>query len=332
MKLKSLILLAFVAALSACSFDKSDGIDGSNEAQIREKLKRAYDAVAGTYQGTLKVSGGTDHIIKIRLYRLEEDSTDNSNGASGKKPVLYGTYTKVSPIGPGYEFDGRIFEGKNELVLTNKSSNLQKDDIHTVTGNIVGGHFLGKAITKGGFSGDIDLPLITRENAGGGNSEDTEYYDNLRKQYQEIAGQYEGQILRRDGTVYSNIVIRLIVENQSTTANPEISVPILLGRFHNVGDKIGVDPDGNEIGMSDLNLTSVYNTKVEPRRLTLYGVPIYRGDSNEFRASMDGVLTVKTNAKGEAELQYHGSYSQRPMTFSGEFVLKRTANIKSQGN
>lgn len=333
MKLKSLILLAFVAALSACSFDKSDGIDGSNEAQIREKLKRAYDSVAGTYQGTLKVAGSADQIIKIRLYRLEETDNSNSNGANGKKPILIGNYTKVSPIGPGYEFDARYFEGKNELVMTNLATSLNKDDVHTITANIVGNRIVGKAITKGGYTGNIDLPLITRESAGnGGTTEDTEYYDNLRRQFQEISGVYEGKILRADGKTFMEATVTLLVENTKNPANEEISIPSLVGKLHDVNENMGNDSAGNPIGMSDMNFTSVYNTKVEPRRLTLYGTPVYGGESNPFRSSLEGVLTMEPDASGNVALVFRGTYSQKPASFTGQFVFVRKAGIKAQAN
>lgn len=327
MKLKSLILLALVAALSACSFDKSDSIDGSGENQIREKLRNAYDSVAGTYQGTLQISNGASQIIKIRLYRLEKDDDSNSSGASRKIPVLVGNYTKVSPIGPGYEFDARYYEGKKELVMTNVATNLNNDDIHTVTGNIVGNRIIGKAITKGGYQGKIDLPLVTRENAGNGDTtEDNEYYDNLRRQFQEIAGVYEGKIMRPDGKVFMNATVTLSVENNKHPTNDEISIPSLVGKMHDVNEDMGRDGAGNPIGMSDVNLTAVYNTKVSPRRLTLYGIPVYGGESNPFRSSMEGKLELSPNGS----LILYGTYTQKPASFTGEFLLTRKAAVAAE--
>jgi hypothetical protein len=324
MKLKSLILLAFVAALSACSFEKNDSIDASGENQIREKLRSAYDSVAGTYQGTLQISNGANQIIKVRLYRLEKDDDSNSSGASRKIPVLVGNYTKVSPIGPGYEFDARYYEGKKELIMTNVGTNLNNDDVHTISAQIINGHIIGKAITKGGYQGNIDLPLITRESAGTGDTtEDNEYYDNLRRQYQEIAGIYEGKIMRADGKVFMAATITLSIENNKSPTNPEISIPSLVGKMHDLNENMGQDGAGNPIGMSDVNFTSVYNTKVTPRRLTLYGVPVYGGESNPFRSSLESKIELDANGT----MVFYGTYTQKPASFTGEFMFTRKALI-----
>src|SRR3989344_4623703 len=117
MKLKSLILLACVAALSACSFDKNDSLTDPNEIATRQKLKKAYEAIAGTYKGTV----GTQ-IVELRMYTLEVNDDDNSNGAPRKKPVLYGNYKRIDPVLSSFEFDSTYYQEKNELILTNKAA------------------------------------------------------------------------------------------------------------------------------------------------------------------------------------------------------------------
>jgi hypothetical protein len=319
MKLKSIILLAVVAALSACSFEKNNSLTDPNEVALREKAKAAYKAISGTYTGTIEASNGTQ-TIQIRLFMLEADSGSNSNGVGRKMPTLNAAYKKIQPIGPGFDFTASYLQDTNELVLTNSSKTpLSNDDVHTMNLQFVNNHLVGKATYRGGYQGNIDLVLTTRESAGnGGTTEENEYYDNLRKQYQEVAGYYEGQVLNADGKAVITLTVRLSVQNTASPENSNISIPSLVGIQHDVKDVIigndetpMRDSEGFPMGMADTKLTATYNVDTNPRRLTLYGSPIHGGD---FKCSFDGPLV------GD---EYRGTYEQGPYPLRGLFVLKK---------
>lgn len=322
MKLKSLILLAFVAALSACSFDKNDSLTDSNEIARREKAKKAFKSVSGTYTGTIEASNGTQ-TIQVRLYMLERDNGNNSNGVGSKMPELFASYKKVQPIGPGYDFTASYLEETRELVLVNTQSPLFNDDVHTMNLELVNDHLIGKATYRGGYQGNIDLVLTTRESAGnGGSTEDNEYYDALRRQYQEIAGDYEGKLITPDGKLFIDGTMALQVYNRPAVNDSSISIPYLLGTFHDVADVIAHDPITNApIGFSDLTLTVGYNTDVVPRRLNLTGTPV--NGNSKFTATFDLVIL-----NGEL----HGTYQQAPILRSCTVIFKKKAPAKTDKN
>lgn len=316
MKFKSLILLACVAALSACSFDKNDSLTDSNEIEIREKLKKAYKVVAGTYKGTV----GTQ-VVELRMYTLEIPDGTNSNGAPRKKPALFGNYKRIDPVLASFEFDATYHPDKNELILTNKATALNKDDVHTITLARNGDRLIGKATTQGGYQSNVDLTLTTRQSAGdNGSTEDNEYYDALRRQYQVIAGNYEGNLLNADGSIFLQAEISLLVY-ELTPEDGNISIPYLQGNFTDLNDNARDPATGDRYGFSDLTLAATYNLNVTPNRLTLVGTPVF--GSSKFRATMaldviDGKLV--------------GVYSQQPIARQATVVFTKKATPPKDTN
>jgi hypothetical protein len=321
MKLKSLILLAFVAALSACSFEKNDSLTDPNEIANRERLKTAYDSIAGTYRGVLKASN-RDQTIEIRLFRLEGNNGSNSSGAESKKPTLNGTYKRIDPTGLPYEFSASYIQDTNELILTNRATNLSNDDVHTINAQIINNRIVGKATFKGGNDANIDLPLITRENGGNdGTTDENEYWDGVRRELTAIAGKYQGELLLKDGKLFITAEMTLQVYN-NTSPNGKYSIPYLLGTFHDVKDVVGHDPITKEpIGFSDLSLTAIYNTDVLPRRLDLRGAPVNGG--TRFVAELRLELING---------QLVGTYQQAPVLTQATVTFKKVAPAKMDEN
>ena len=155
MNLTNLILAVVALSLAACAFDKDTGLTDGDEINRRELLKQSYQAVEGTYSGTIKTVNGVEE-IQLVLTVLDEDAGDNSNKLPVMNPLLGAYYKKINPVGPGYEFTTRLYPEKGELVLVNKeASKLTRDDIHTINSTIADGKILGRASSTGGFIGNI---------------------------------------------------------------------------------------------------------------------------------------------------------------------------------
>lgn len=304
MKLKNLFLAVVALSLAACAFDKDKGMTDGDEIKRRELLKQSYQKVEGTYSGTIKTVNGLEE-IQLVLTVLDEEAGDNSHKLPVMNPLLAAYYKKINPVGPGYEFTTRLYPDRNnEIVMVNKGTKLTRDDIHTINAKIENGTIVGKASSTGGFIGNIELSLTSRQTGGNGSTEENEYYDNLRRQYQAIQGTYEGQIVSK---VEANKKINVTLELQvleKEQENSKITVPYLKGTLHDIADTYR---------FSDWTMTVSYNTDTTPFSLTLAGTPVNSSNS-KATVSMRGTLEGDT---------FTGNFTRDPIPFPGAFVLKK---------
>ncbi|MNL26328.1 hypothetical protein D3C87_1478470 [compost metagenome] len=180
---------------------------------------------------------------------------------------------------------------------------------------------VGKATTKGGYQSNADLALTSRESSGEDDStEDNEYYDAVRRQYQVIAGNYVGNLLNADGSVFLQAEISLLVYEE-TPENGNISIPYLQGNFTDLNDNARDPVTGDRYGFSDLTLDATYNLNVTPNRLTLVGTPVF--GTSKFRATM--VLDV-------IDGKLVGVYSQQPIARQATVIFTKKSTPPKDKN
>ncbi|MEN0058061.1 MAG: hypothetical protein AAGB31_04450 [Bdellovibrio sp.] len=297
--LKNILLLPVLIGLASCAFDKNAGNDNAKEVEERQAQLAAFSPVIGTYSGYLtRASGRQD--VQLRLFTLEERSGTNSNGESRYRVVLRGTYDRINPAGSLFNFEARYIPETGALILTNISSDLALDDIHTINAEIRGQRIVGEAKSISGPVGQVDLQLSSNSsNTGGGERED-EYYDRLRRQYQAIAGTYAGDNVVDGKTTFS---FKIKLEVVDSYVNSKV-VPAIVGTF--------TRDDAPENMAVTLNLTVIYRPDLNPPRLSIKGTP--QSSTVAYTATFEGVLV---------EGVYTGSWSSTRRNHEGTFNLTK---------
>ncbi|WP_374078393.1 hypothetical protein [Bdellovibrio bacteriovorus] len=294
--LKKLILSVAMLSLAACAFDKDTSDDNAREVAERQRQLNTYSRVVGFYSGKLTTPAAQQD-VELRLFTLENEAGKNSNGDERYSVVLRGNYKKLNPVGPGYNFKARYIPETAELILTNDSTALGVDDIHTINAKFSGQKIIGEVKSVSGVIGVLDLTLTSNERQAPGNNEENEYYERLRRQYESIAGTYAGNNTV-DGKAKFSFTISLQVIKVGLT-------PQIVGEF-----KRSDDP-GESVS---LTLTAVYQPELSPAILTLTGVPRFNPTNSPYKATFEGTLI------GD---EYKGSWRTNIKGFEGDFVLKK---------
>lgn len=294
--LKKLILSVAMLSLAACAFDKDTSDDNAREVAERQRQLNTYSRVVGFYSGKLTTPAAQQD-VELRLFTLENEAGKNSNGDERYSVVLRGNYKKLNPVGPGYNFKARYIPETAELILTNDSTTLGVDDIHTINAKFSGQKIIGEVKSVSGVIGVLDLTLTSNERQAPGNNEENEYYERLRRQYEGIAGTYVG-----NNTVEGKAKFSFTISLQVIKVG---LAPQIVGEF-----KRSDDP-GESVS---LTLTAVYQPELSPAILTLTGVPRFNPTNSPYKATFEGTLI------GD---EYKGSWRTNIKGFEGDFVLKK---------
>lgn len=292
--IKKLILLTALLNLMACAFNNDNA--NNNAAEMADRLKQLekFSRVVGLYTGKLTTSAAQQD-VELRLFTLESEAGTNANGDERSRIVLRGNYKKINPVGPGYILKAIYYPETGELILTNESATLGVDDVHTINAKLKDQTITGEAKSISNPIGILHLKLSSNERNAPGNTEENEYYARLRRQYESIAGTYEGDNIV-NGSVDHHFTIELRVSMDGV-------VPKLIGNYNRE----------NHPEVAITITTAVYQPELNPPRLTLKGNPSYFGGTN-YIATFEGVIT------GD---EYIGSWETNIRGLQGDFALKK---------
>lgn len=292
--IKKIIFIATLLGLVGCAFDNDNANNNAAEVSNRLKQLEKFSRIVGLYTGKLTTSSAQQD-VELRLFTLESEAGTNANGDERSRIVLRGNYKKINPVGPGYILKAIYYPETGELILNNDTAVPGVDDIHTINASLKDQKIVGEAKSISNLIGILDLTLSTNERQSPGNTEQNEYYERLRRQYDSISGTYAGENIV-NGKVDHRFTITLRVSMDGV-------VPKLTGNYNRENHP--------EVAV---NFTSaVYQPDLSPARLTLKGTPSYFGGTS-YVATFDGILT---------DNEFIGSWETSIRGYQGEFKLKK---------
>jgi hypothetical protein len=269
--------LVSAALLVGCAFGADSDSNKEKEVEDRTALKQTYDVVRGTYRGTLKTSDRS-YPISISLYTDEEKAGTNADGEIIFRPILRALYKRLDIVTADYIMDARYISLTGEIVLKNLASNTTNEDVQSINAALSGQIIRGTVNTKKGQLGTIELTLASREVEAPSQGDQNTINEKLRKQYEEIAGVYEGDVIP-DPTLAPPfaIQVRLFVISQNGPNGP---VPAVSGYYKRLDDISG--------GL-DLALEVTYKPETIPAQLIMKSLASGRS-AGPYYVSIEGIL------------------------------------------
>lgn len=304
---KKIILASALAGLVACSYN-GDSRDGNRalrqkDNEQREIQESEFNSISGLYTGKL-IIGAAQQDVKLRLFTLEQKlDQPGPDGSDRFRKVLRGNYKPTHPVGQAYNFYAGYTPETGALVLTNaglttadgKSIPLGVDDIHTINAIVSGDFIKGEVKSPSGPMGRIELTRSANENQTPGNNEGRQNYDDLKREYQRVAGVYQGENMKGD-----KVVLTLNLE-----VVDGIDAPSLIGRMNR--------SDDNALKSSELSLTVSYDAQTPPTRIKMIGKP-QKYPNSDYTATYLATYENETIS---------GSWQSNKRGFEGEFILKK---------
>ncbi|KYG62605.1 hypothetical protein AZI87_15010 [Bdellovibrio bacteriovorus] len=293
--LKKLILATALLGVVGCAFNKDNPNNNATEVSDRQKQLNTYNRVTGFYTGKLTTTA-TQQDVELRLFTLEDESGTNANGEERYRIVLRGKFQFNSNKLQLVNMKARFIPETSELILRNEAASPGIDDVHTINAKVVGQKIVGEVKSVSGVIGVLDLTLASNQSSAPGNTEENEFYERLRRQYESFAGTYVGNNVK-DGKAAFQFQIRLQVVKEGI-------VPKIIGELTRSDDPKNT---------ATLTLTGLYRGETTPPSLVLTGIPRLF-PSSPYKATIDGVLDGDT---------YKGTWVSNVNGFEGEFVLNK---------
>lgn len=194
----------------------------SDDIETNERLRRQYERVKGTWEGTLN-DGQRVEPVRLVLFIQEE------RAATGDltRPVLYGRFRTLDTVRFDEVFSTRYRPEIDELVLLGVGGEIQSisakfDSPEEMTGSVG---------TTRGTLGTLRLQRTSTETPAPG-SEEVERNERLRRQLETIKGTWEGTL--SDGQRSDAVRLVLFIQEENAGTNPRgeiITRPVLYARF-----------------------------------------------------------------------------------------------------
>ncbi|MBX3022691.1 MAG: hypothetical protein KF799_13545 [Bdellovibrionales bacterium] len=205
------ILLAVLVVVggASCGVGLEDTGGDSARDQKNEKLRDEYEAIKGTYEGMVRISGTTATFpVKLYLFWSEvQEAPLPGDLKPGIRVVLRGRLMQSNYVG---DSDNLILQGQYDSITGRLVLEADEAASKTSTGCRLGGQdpISISATIGSGVSGVIfrneqewarfeNMKFVTRDVSGGSILSEEQEYRRLQTIFEPVTGTYEGELSRR---------------------------------------------------------------------------------------------------------------------------------------
>jgi ribosomal protein L19 len=180
----------------------SKAVDTPNtgdENELNRRIREQYQEISGTYKGKVIKEATANNPkqewqVELALYVLEVRSGTTPTGEAKFKPTLKALFKQISPVVPNTILEAQYIAETGQLLFSNPQAGAE--DLNTINAKLVDKSIEGTAQRTSGFWGNIKLEFFSKSVDTPNSGDENELNRRIREQYEEIAGTYQGKIIR----------------------------------------------------------------------------------------------------------------------------------------